>query len=153
MFTKLKQTTGTVLAGRRRWIVAGGVAVLVLGGAATATAAVADRHDDRSGSHGRHHDGGDDGIGDDGAVPPATAVTLAQAAETAVAEAGGGIVYEIDMDGTRDRPFWDVELYGTDGRWHEVRVDATSGAVTGHEVDGTGTGADETDGDDGDSAG
>lgn len=147
MFTKLKHTTKNALTGRRRWIVAGGVAVLVLGGAATATAAVADRYDDR-GRHGYGRDGGDGDIGEDGTVPTATAVALAQAVETAVAEAGGGIVYEVDLDGTKEHPVWDVELYGNDGKWHEVRVDATSGEVTRHETEASGDGHGEDGNDD-----
>ncbi|GIG71241.1 PepSY domain-containing protein [Phytomonospora endophytica] len=134
------------LTGRRRWVVLGAVAALLLGGAATATAAVADDgHDDDKTiptSSGREENDDDNGkdddaneIGDDGVAPVATTVTLEQAANTAATEVGGGVVYEIDLDGTAEAPRWKVHVYGADGQYHEVTVDANNGEVTRHEVD------------------
>lgn len=101
------------LTGRRRWIVLGVVAfVVLLGGGATAWAAT--RHD----GHKPHPP----------AVTTAPAVTVGQAADTALASVPG-VVHEIELKGTADKPVWKVEIFGTDGSWHEVRVDAVSGGV------------------------
>lgn len=133
------------LTGRRRWVVLGAVAALLAGGAATATAAVADDgHDDdktiptSSGREENDDNGKDDDaneLGDDGVAPVATTVTLDQAANTAATEVGGGVVYEVELDGTADAPRWKVHVYGADGQYHEVTVDANNGEVTRHEVD------------------
>jgi len=144
----------TKITGRRRWVVLGAVAALLLGGAATATAAAADDgHDDDKTvptSSGREenddHDGKDDDrneLGDDGTAPIATTVTLDQAANTAATEVGGGVVYEVDLDGTAEAPRWNVHVYGADGQYHEVTVDANNGEVTRHEIE-----TDDNDGDD-----
>ena len=150
----MKKLLGKI-TGRRRWVVLGAVAAQLLGGAATATAAVADDgHDDdrtvptSSGrEEGDDHDdkNGDDKneLGDDGTAPIATPVTLDQAANTAATEVSGGVVYEVDLDGTAEAPRWKVHVYGADGQYHEVTVDANNGEVTRHEIEN-----DDNDGDD-----
>lgn len=143
----MKKLLGKI-TGRRRWIVLGAVTALLAGGAATATAAAADDgHDDDKTiptSSGReegddHGDDGkdDDGPGDDdnGVAPVSPTITLDQAANTAATEVGGGVVYEVELDGTADAPRWKVHVYGADGQYHEVSVDADNGEVTRHEVD------------------
>lgn len=140
----MKKLLGKI-TGRRRWVVLGAVAALLVGGAATATAAVADDgHDDdktvptssgreEGDDHGDDKD--DDGKDDDAVAPVAPAVTLDQAANTAATEVGGGVVYEVELEGTADAPRWKVHVYGADGQYHEVSVDAVNGEVTRHEVD------------------
>ncbi|GLZ80890.1 hypothetical protein Afil01_56970 [Actinorhabdospora filicis] len=114
------------IVGRRRWIVLSVVAfVVLLGGGATAWATVArDGH--------RPHPP---------AVTAAPAVTVGQAADAALAKAPG-VVHEVELKGPADKPVWEVEIFGTDGSWHEVTVDASSGTVVD---DRTGRGHDDGD--------
>lgn len=98
--------------GRKRWIVLGVIALVVLGGGATAAAALS-----RDGRHPHPP-----------AITAAPAVTVGQAADAALAEAPG-VVHEVELKGPADDPVWEVEIFGADGFWHEVRVDAASGAI------------------------
>ncbi|SDK92614.1 PepSY domain-containing protein [Streptomyces indicus] len=64
----------------------------------------------------------------------AATVALDDAAGKALKEAGGGYVSKISIQGTEQRPKWDVEI--TDGRvQHEFDVDAKSGEVVARETD------------------
>ncbi|MGY0058346.1 PepSY domain-containing protein [Streptomyces sp. LZ34] len=66
------------------------------------------------------------------AAPAApAAVSLAQAVEAAQ-KAAPGTVTSIERDD--DRPGWEADVLGKDGKWHEVRIGA-NGKVLGQQVD------------------
>jgi hypothetical protein len=61
-------------------------------------------------------------------------VTSEEAASIALAHVGGGRVTEIEREFEHGRREWKVEIVNG-GREHDVRVDATTGAVTRTDVD------------------
>ncbi|MFI6942187.1 PepSY domain-containing protein [Streptomyces sp. NPDC050418] len=64
----------------------------------------------------------------------AATVSLDEAAGRALKEAGGGYVSKISIEGTEQRPTWDVEV--VDGTvQHEMDIDAKSGEVVSKETD------------------
>ncbi|WP_199551831.1 PepSY domain-containing protein [Streptomyces sp. N35] len=64
----------------------------------------------------------------------AASVSLDDAADKALENAGGGYVSKISIQGTEQRPKWDVEV--TDGRvQHELDIDAKTGEVLSEETD------------------
>ncbi|MER7173094.1 PepSY domain-containing protein [Streptomyces mesophilus] len=64
----------------------------------------------------------------------AASVSLDDAADKALKDAGGGYVSKISIQGTEQRPKWDVEV--TDGRvQHELDIDAKTGEVVSKETD------------------
>ncbi|NGO79062.1 PepSY domain-containing protein [Streptomyces sp. YC504] len=64
----------------------------------------------------------------------AASVSLDDAADKALENAGGGYVSKISIQGTEQRPKWDVEV--TDGRvQHELDIDAKTGEVVSKETD------------------
>ncbi|WP_103531754.1 PepSY domain-containing protein [Streptomyces sp. SM11] len=78
----------------------------------------------------------DDNDDRDRHAPRASAVTLNQAAAAALKSAPGSVT-SIDLDDDDDDDNrrggvlrWDVDITGTDGRQHELRVDAKTGKVT-----------------------
>ncbi|MEV6425433.1 PepSY domain-containing protein [Streptomyces sp. NPDC051662] len=95
------------------------------------------------------NDGKDDGKDDRAPVkrqPAAgsgTGLTASEAAAAALKEYPGAVAsVERDDDGDRH---WEVDLFGKDNRWHELRVDAANGAVR---VDRDDDGDDDDHGDD-----
>ncbi len=80
-------------------------------------------------------------LGTDDATPPpgAAATPVAgvdadEAATTALGSTGGGQVTGIEREVEHGRMEWKVDVT-RDGARHDVRVDATSGAVTRHETE------------------
>ncbi|MEU3063701.1 PepSY domain-containing protein [Streptomyces subrutilus] len=62
----------------------------------------------------------------------AAAVDRETAVRTALAEAGGGFVSRVSIQGTQTAPLWQVQV--TDGTVrHDIEVDARSGAVGAHD--------------------
>jgi len=61
-------------------------------------------------------------------------LSSAEAADIALRHVGGGQVTEIEREFEHGRREWKVEIIH-DGREHDVRVDATTGAVTRTDVD------------------
>lgn len=61
-------------------------------------------------------------------------LSSSDAADVALRHVGGGQVTEIEREFEHGRPEWKVEIVH-DGREHDVRVDAASGAVTRTDVD------------------
>lgn len=61
-------------------------------------------------------------------------LSSAEAADIALRHVGGGQVTEIEREFEHGRREWKVEIIH-DGREHDVRVDAASGAVTRTDVD------------------
>jgi Peptidase propeptide and YPEB domain len=61
-------------------------------------------------------------------------LSSAEAADIALRHVGGGRVTEIEREFEHGRREWKVEII-QDGREHDVRVDAASGAVTRTDVD------------------
>lgn len=127
----------SLLAGRRRWIVAGTAGALLVGSAALATTAFANDSDDTSNSdkaEAAAHDDDDDTdeLGDDGAKVTTPKISAAQAAETAGAEVPDGVVESVELHGPADSPVWKVEIITADDE-HEVYVNATDGTITNHD--------------------
>ncbi|RYJ27693.1 Asp-rich hydrophilic protein [Streptomyces sp. L-9-10] len=107
--------------------------------------------DSRDDGDGGKDDGRDDGKDDRAPVKrqPAggngTGLTAGEAAAAALKEHPGAVAsVERDDDGDRH---WEIDLFGKDNRWHELRVDAATGAVR---VDRDDDGDDDRDDDHGD---
>ncbi|MFJ2116042.1 MULTISPECIES: PepSY domain-containing protein [unclassified Streptomyces] len=79
------------------------------------------------------------------AVPGSRTILTASGAADAALKKHPGAVYSVDLDDDRTN-VWEVDLYGEDGRAHELRVDAITGSVT------TATSDDDADDDAGDRA-
>ncbi|MFJ1744969.1 PepSY domain-containing protein [Streptomyces sp. NPDC088116] len=95
----------------------------------------------------RDDDGDDDaGDGDERAALRAATVDAQKAASAALASVPGAVTsIEIDDDLTNR---WEVEVRGTDGRSHELNVNAKTGKVTaGSDDDGDDSGDDDGDDD------
>lgn len=66
----------------------------------------------------------------DGVVATRTGLTASDAATAALKKYPGTVAsVERDDDGSDRTSRWEVELLGTDNRWHELKVDAVTGAV------------------------
>ncbi|MFF1417215.1 PepSY domain-containing protein [Streptomyces sp. NPDC058280] len=66
----------------------------------------------------------------DGVVATRTGLTASDAAAAALKKYPGAVAsVERDDDGSDRTSRWEVELLGTDNRWHELKVDAVTGAV------------------------
>ncbi|MFF0448537.1 PepSY domain-containing protein [Streptomyces sp. NPDC004609] len=97
---------------KRKIVIAAAAAALVVGGAVTAYAA-----------------SGDDSV-------PTAKVTAAEALRIAQEKTPGSVESaDRDDEGKGD---WEIDIRAADGRDHEVRVDAASGAVLDSRVDGAG---------------
>ncbi|MFD5112440.1 PepSY domain-containing protein [Streptomyces sp. NPDC058391] len=72
---------------------------------------------------------GTDDTADD-VVATRTGLTASDAAAAALKKYPGAVAsVERDDDGSDRTSRWEVELLGTDNRWHELKVDAVTGAV------------------------
>ena len=67
-------------------------------------------------------------------VGPGSEITTEEAVRIALAHVGGGRVSEIERELEHGRREWKVEVVNG-GREHDIRVDATTGAVTRTDVD------------------
>ncbi|MGW1190037.1 PepSY domain-containing protein [Streptomyces sp. NPDC002559] len=122
--------------GSRRMVAAVLAATAALGGAAaTAAASPSDAgHGIRTGViaalPGTDHDDNDD----DAALIKNAEVDIKQAAGTAE-KSVAGTVTAADLDGSKDKPVWKIDVTDSHGTEHEVTVDATDGKVTATRTD------------------
>ncbi|WP_326687888.1 MULTISPECIES: PepSY domain-containing protein [unclassified Streptomyces] len=84
-----------------------------------------DDHDGRDGAGSRAHRAEETGTAD---------VSLSRAVE-AVHKAAEGDITELDLDTDRNRLVWEADVFGKDGKWHDVKIDATKGKVLKNRVD------------------
>ncbi|MFH9610043.1 PepSY domain-containing protein [Streptomyces sp. NPDC017448] len=135
---------------KRNVTIAAITAAVLIGGATAGTVAFADSDDDRTpagsaSSVGAADDRTSDDTSDDGAddasedrdddrAPGAAKnvrVTLDQAVAAALKSVPGTLTgAELDEDDDRDgRAVWELDVRGSDDKWHDVTVDAASGKV------------------------
>ncbi|MEU3218826.1 PepSY domain-containing protein [Streptomyces sp. NPDC006971] len=104
---------------KRRIVVAAvAAAVLVGGGTATAVAFADDEGHDRDAAR-------------SSAPGAGTARVDVGDATAAAVEAVPGTVTEAELDDEDGTVVWELDVYGSDGRWHDVTVDAGRGTVLG----------------------
>ncbi|MFI1289957.1 PepSY domain-containing protein [Streptomyces sp. NPDC020792] len=130
------------LAGRRRTVSAVVAATVVLGGAGAASA-IALAGDDHGGAHATAGTTSDthDGSDHDGRLARVGLKQAADAATTSVA----GTVTEVEPDGRRGQPVWEVDIVDAEGIEHEVTVNAADGKVSAGRADRVGDTADPDD--------
>lgn len=129
---------------KRNVTIAAITAAVLIGGGAAGAAAFADSDDDRdrapatsAGSVGPADDKDADEAPDDRGDDRATAaknvrVSLDRAVAAALKSAPGtvtGAELDADDDDHEGRTVWELDVRGSDGKWHDVAVDATSGKV------------------------
>ncbi|WP_424862016.1 PepSY domain-containing protein [Streptomyces sp. MMS24-I29] len=103
---------------KRRIVAAVAAAVLVGGGTATAVAFADDEGHDRDAAR-------------SGAPGAGTARVDIGGATAAAVKAVPGTVTEAELDDEDGTVVWELDVYGSDGRWHDVTVDARRGTVLG----------------------
>lgn len=67
--------------------------------------------------------------------PKQTTITLAKAADIALARVPGGTITEIELDREQGREVYEVEVRATDGREHDLVIDASDGSVISETID------------------
>lgn len=112
----MKRRTGPTK--RRIAVAAVAAAVLAGGGAATAVAFADDEGHDRD-------------VARSSAPGTATARVDIGGATAAAVKAVPGTVTEAELDDEDGAAVWELDVYGSDGRWHDVTVDAGKGEVLG----------------------
>ncbi|MEU3651545.1 PepSY domain-containing protein [Streptomyces sp. NPDC032161] len=116
---------------KRRIVAAVAAAVLVGGGTATVVAFADDEGHDRDAAR-------------SSAPGAGTARVDIGGATAAAVKAVPGTVAEAELDDEDGTVVWELDVYGSDGRWHDVTVDAGRGTVLGTHAadDHDGRGAD-----------
>ncbi|MYT97517.1 MULTISPECIES: PepSY domain-containing protein [unclassified Streptomyces] len=127
---------------KRNATIAAITAAVLIGGTAAATVAFADDDGDRRPATatqqptttGQDTDDRDDDRNDDRspATGTTTTITLDQAVAAAL-KSVPGTVTEAELDDDDDdhggRTVWELDVHGSDKKWHDVTVDATTGKV------------------------
>lgn len=68
-------------------------------------------------------------------APPAKTITLERAERIALERVPGGTITEIEIDRHDGRKVFDVEVRATDGREHDLVIDASDGRILSEDVD------------------
>ncbi|MGW3441334.1 PepSY domain-containing protein [Streptomyces bacillaris] len=130
---------------KRNATIAAITAAVLIGGTAAATVAFADDDGDRrpatttqqptttgQDTDDRNDDRNDDRSPATGTGAGTTAITLDQAVAAAL-KSVPGTVTEAELDDDDDdhggRTVWELDVHGSDKKWHDVTVDATTGKV------------------------
>ncbi|MER6239237.1 PepSY domain-containing protein [Streptomyces clavifer] len=129
---------------KRNIAIAAFTAAVLVGGGAAATVAFADDDSSRRTSGtaaepagGRDDDGRDDDGGKEAPRGAGTTVSLDRAVAAAL-KAVPGTVTEAELDDADDddgRTVWELNVYGSDKKWHDVEVDARTAKVVSDRED------------------
>ncbi|WP_299529110.1 PepSY domain-containing protein [uncultured Streptomyces sp.] len=133
---------------KRQIAIAAATAAVLVGGATAATVAWADdgaddRDRTRSSSAAGTGAAGRDTAGDRTAsdAPASGRITVDRAVAAALKAVPGTVTGaewegpDDDGDDDRDRPVWELDVYGADKAWHDVTVDGRDGSVLSHRAD------------------